>query len=120
LNYLKATYDAEAVLHVNKEDESLLYNCSFAALNSQPPGTLHYPSNRPSPWMLFDQIIVSRALLTGKNPLCLVRNSYQILHQYTADSEGIPDRCFRWQDDARLLTDGYSDHFPVMVTLECK
>lgn len=95
---------------------TLLYNC-MAPIKAEGRGTLKFKGG----WNLFDQIIVSSALLHHKSLLRYTRGSANIYNPEwmrqtdEGDWKDAPKRTFIGK---RYVEDGYSDHFPVYISIE--
>jgi predicted extracellular nuclease len=93
-----------------------LYNC-MAPIKAEGRGTLKYKGG----WNLFDQMIVSSALLHPKSLMRYVRGSANIYNPDwmrqtdEGDWKDAPKRTFIGK---RYVEDGYSDHFPVYISVE--
>lgn len=110
---LKASTDSVGTM------STLLYNC-MSTLKAAGRGTLKYKGE----WNLFDQIIVSAGMLTNQGSLHYVKGSANIFNpewmaqvKETGDWKDAPIRTFIGK---KHNPDGFSDHFPVYVTLEHK
>jgi endonuclease/exonuclease/phosphatase family metal-dependent hydrolase len=108
--YLHGSDDQEKVKESDR-DEPLLYNL-FADKNDGKQGTHFY--NRK--WMIFDQILVSPAMLAPGGWRCEPKTA-RIVNDLTADRKGHPKRFGSPHDETALEERGYSDHFPVTVRL---
>ena len=111
--YLQATGDVsevEASANPNK-----LFNL-FAGKDLKRFGTHYYRTKGQSPWSIFDQIVVSAGMLDNQGWSCHpeTAQSYQGLSR-PGDKLGRPWSFGGRTDDPK--TRGYSDHFPVTVTL---
>ena len=78
-------------------------------------GTLSYKGQ----WNLFDQVILSKGIMNGSKGLTYITNSAAVYKPewmcvQTGDSKGVPKRTFSGN---KWYADGYSDHFPVFVTI---
>jgi hypothetical protein len=106
---LSATLNAE----VSVPDD--LYNLSVKPDTGIIRGTLKYEGR----WNLFDQIIVSGAMLLNENGVAVKKNSFAILHNMFLLE---PDRKFNGYKPLRTYSGfkyrgGFSDHLPVYVDL---
>ncbi len=103
------TLEAKEVL--DKPDDKTLYNLSIRQFK-EGNGSLYYKS-----WDMFDQIIVSTSMLTGKNGL-KVNSPDQIVFKedwMLYQPKKGPARPSR--TSAGRYYGGYSDHLPVMVSI---
>jgi predicted extracellular nuclease len=95
---------------------TLLYNC-MAPIKAEGRGTLKYKGG----WNLFDQMVVSTAMITNKSLLHYQKGSANIYNPEwmrqsdPGDWKDAPKRTFIGK---KYIEDGYSDHFPVYITLE--
>jgi predicted extracellular nuclease len=95
---------------------TLLYNC-MAPIKAEGRGTLKFNGG----WNLFDQMVVSAAMITNKSLLHYQKGSANIYNPQwmrqtdPGDWMDAPKRTFIGK---RYIEDGYSDHFPVYITLE--
>ncbi len=98
--------------------EPILFNL-FANKDPRKFGTHYYKSKNVGPWYIFDQIIVSPGMLDREGWTCNVDSAQTIR---TLVRPG--DRLQRpWSFGSRSddpTRRGYSDHFPVVVTLSVK
>ncbi len=97
---------------VKKSDEPMLFNL-FADKNDGKQGSHFYNGK----WMLFDQILVSPAMLDGGEGWTCDPATAKIVNDLTADKKGHPHRFGNEHDKVDLEERGYSDHFPVTVRL---
>lgn len=121
ITYLLGSWDREFVAAQQPGGtESLhLYNCAFERLLAPRAGSLHHLRRRGTPWTLFDQFLVAPPLLRPDAPFRYAQGSFRIHSGSTADGGGRPRRTSTWDEqDRRVFTDGYSDHFPVGITLD--
>ena len=92
-----------------------LYNC-MAPIKAEGRGTLKFKGG----WNLFDQMIVSSAMITNKSLLHYVPGSANIYNpEYMretteGDWKDAPKRTFIGK---KYVEDGYSDHFPVYLSI---
>jgi endonuclease/exonuclease/phosphatase family metal-dependent hydrolase len=93
-------------------DDPLLYNL-FADMNDRKHGTHFYNGK----WEIFDQILISPAMLTESAWHCQPETA-KIVSDLTADRRGHPKRFGSPHDKIDLEERGYSDHFPVTVRLD--
>ena len=109
---LSVAEDLGAKLPQNLIEESSLYNLSWQKF-TQGEGTLFYRS-----WDMFDQIIVSGAMLKGKKGL-MVESKDQIIIKYDwmlyqpEKGEARPSRTA----GSKSYYGGYSDHLPVLIRI---
>jgi len=97
---------------VKKGDEPLLFNL-FADKIDGKRGSHFYNGK----WEIFDQILVSPAMLAGSGWTCDPKTA-KIVNDLTADHKGHPKRFGNQHDKIDLEERGYSDHFPVSVQLK--
>ena len=89
------------------------YNPWWSTLEDSHIGTLCYRGK----WNLFDQIVLSRALLKSRRGLRYVRNEVfrpDYLFQKDGQYEGYPLRTH----GGRTWLNGYSDHLPTLIYLQ--
>lgn len=95
---------------------TLLFNC-MATIKAEGRGTLKFRGG----WNLFDQMIVSAAMITHKSLVHYQKGSANVYNPQwmrqtdPGDWMDAPKRTFIGK---RYIEDGYSDHFPVYITLE--
>jgi predicted extracellular nuclease len=95
---------------------TFLYNC-MAPIKAEGRGTLKYKGG----WNLFDQMIVSTAMITKKSLVHYQKGSANVYNPQwmrqtdEGDWKDAPKRTFIGK---KYIQDGYSDHFPVYITLE--
>lgn len=119
LDYLLATPDREHAAHAGRENGLPMFNAAFSRLAAPRPGSLYHHRRRGTPWMLFDQALVSPALLTGEGGMLYRDDSFQVIDHLTADETGRPERCFRWtRETGKYIADAWSDHFPIRISLK--
>lgn len=119
-DYLLATYDQHYVATQQDVDKVALYNCAWEGLQGRRPGSLYYEHSLTTKWSMLDQIIVSPHLLHTGSPVRYVPASFEVIQDVSADDDGRPLSCASYNDAGELeWRDGYSDHFPVGITLEC-
>lgn len=99
---------------VNSVKATQLFN-AFCELEQQDFGSYKYRSY----WDMLDQIMISNALLADTTGLHYQHNSASIKNEYWLEQhgnkyEGSPLRTF----GGRKYLGGYSDHFPVYISLE--
>lgn len=104
-----------AVLPVLPYSEKTLYNLS-AKQFSEGQGTLYYKS-----WDMFDQIIVSTPLLTGKSGIKTLSPDQKIFKKdwlmfQPKNGEARPNRTA----SGRNYYGGFSDHLPVLLEMEAQ
>ena len=104
---LSVIYDQKDIKH--------LYN-PMEAILSAGNGTLSYKGK----WNLFDQIILSKGMVSGTKGNFYQSNSAAIYKPdwmcvSTGESKGVPKRTF---SGGKWYADGFSDHFPVYIRLE--
>jgi predicted extracellular nuclease len=93
-----------------------LYNC-MAPVKAEGRGTLKFKGG----WNLFDQMIVSTAMITKKSLVHYTKGSANIYNPEwmrqtePGDWKDAPKRTFIGK---KYVEDGFSDHFPVYITLE--
>ena len=75
-------------------------------------GTIYHSGVVPG-WDLFDQVMVSAALLSGVKLTVRFKRAYIFESPWLLDSYGKPNRSFR----GPVYTGGYSDHLPVYFDL---
>jgi hypothetical protein len=118
--YLMATYDQHYVATQQDVDRVALYNCAWEGLQGRRPGSLYYEQSFTTKWSMLDQIIVSPHLLHVGSSLRYVPASFEVIQDVSADGDGRPFTCASYNDRGELeWRDGYSDHFPVGIALEC-
>ncbi|MFN8397988.1 MAG: endonuclease/exonuclease/phosphatase family protein [Bacteroidia bacterium] len=95
---------------------TLLYNC-MASIKAEGRGTLKFKGG----WNLFDQMIVSTAMITKKSLLQYQKGSANVFNpdwmrqvNETGDWKDAPKRTFIGK---KYMEDGFSDHFPVYINL---
>jgi endonuclease/exonuclease/phosphatase family metal-dependent hydrolase len=113
-NHLHAV--GEQTLVLQGGNQPLLLNL-FAKDDWRKFGTLYYKEKgRPTPWNIFDQIVVSPGMLDNEGWSCNPDSAqtYQALVNPN-DKLGRPWSFGKRTDDPK--TRGYSDHFPVTVSL---
>jgi endonuclease/exonuclease/phosphatase family metal-dependent hydrolase len=117
--YLRATYDLDYVATQQDVDKVALYNCAWEGLRGQRPGSLYYERALTTKWSMLDQIIISPRLLHADSAVRYVPASFAVVQDLSADANGRPLSCALYNDNGTLQwCDGYSDHFPVWITLE--
>jgi predicted extracellular nuclease len=95
---------------------TFLYNC-MAPIKAEGRGTLKFKGG----WNLFDQMIVSASMITNKSLVHYQKGSANIYNPDwmrqtdPGDWKDAPKRTFIGK---KYIEDGYSDHFPVYITLE--
>ncbi|MEY3442556.1 MAG: hypothetical protein RLZZ519_837 [Bacteroidota bacterium] len=95
---------------------TFLYNC-MAPIKAEGRGTLKFKGG----WNLFDQMIVSTGMITNKSLVHYQKGSANIYNPEwmrqtdEGDWKDAPKRTFIGK---RYVEDGFSDHFPVYITLE--
>ena len=93
------------------------------ALDAELRGSLYY--RRGKVWNSFDQMIASRSMLDAKTSRTgwrVKKNSFEVVHlPMHVDADGLP-KPFRYLKNKasgrKEFMEGYSDHFPIRVTLE--
>jgi hypothetical protein len=107
--------DLGAMLPGEKFQKHSLYNLSWKKYN-QGEGTLYYRS-----WDMFDQVIVSGSMLTGKNGVKLESQDQQIVKYdwMLYQPEKGPARPNRTAG-SKSYYGGYSDHLPIFVRMTAK
>ena len=94
-------------------DESAYLINPFEQVKQSGIGSAYYKGN----WSLFDQILLSPAFFQGQSEGPVFREaevySPRFLTRYKGRHKGSPFRTF----SGRKYTGGYSDHFPVYVTI---
>ncbi len=96
----------------SKMDAKELFN-PMIELKKKGKGSLAYKGK----WSLFDQILLSRALLSGKRRLKFKKAAVfnpQLLEKWKGPYKGEPFRTYA----GKKYLGGYSDHFPVYIVLE--
>ncbi len=101
---------------LKSKTQCVMYNLMYP-LKMEGKGSYKYRKN----WNMLDQILVNNSLLSGTNGLVAVENSAGIfaqdwMKQKTPKYFGSPMRTF----GGRKYLAGYSDHFPVFITLKIK
>jgi predicted extracellular nuclease len=95
---------------------TLLYNC-MAPIKAEGRGTLKFKGG----WNLFDQIIVSSTMLTPTALMHYVKGSANVYNPQfmrqtdEGDWKDAPKRTFIGK---KYVPEGYSDHFPVYISVE--
>ena len=118
IEYLGATYDRKFVIEQENVFKAALYNSSWEKLMSERPGSYHYKKAGHSKWSMLDQIMISKALLTGESSLKYQDGSFKIISEFSSDENGIPFRIrIRDEEGGFVWQDGFSDHFPVMIKI---
>ena len=105
--FLKAKSDTSELVNPG------LFNLMSVYKKEWKAGTLKYKEN----WNVFDQIIVSDALLFGSNNLIISPERAKIYNAdflFEEDSKYLGKKPFRTYTGAKY-NDGYSDHLPVFV-----
>ena len=118
--YLLSTYDFEFVKNQIVDDKIFLYNASFEKLLDKNPGTLYHRNKFGTPWMIFDQFIISPFMLNESSEVKYCEKSYSVVDNLSSTKDGEPDRCLRWNENGRYFSEGYSDHFPIKIEIEFK
>ncbi len=118
--YLMATYDQDYVATQQGIDKVALYNCAWEGLRGRRPGSLYYEHAFTTKWSMLDHIILSPHLLHSDSAIRYVPASFAVVQNVSADSAGRPLACAAYGEDGAIeWCDGYSDHFPVWIALEC-
>ncbi len=112
-NHLRATGDQNLVMQGGSDP--YLFNL-FAGKNRKEFGTHYHKEKGQLPWHIFDQIVVSPGMLDNEGWSCDPNSvrTFQALHE-PQDSLRRPWSFGSRTDDPKKR--GYSDHFPVTVTL---
>jgi endonuclease/exonuclease/phosphatase family metal-dependent hydrolase len=119
-DYLMATYDKYYVAMQQDVDKVALYNCAWEGLQGCRPGSLYYEPSLTTKWSMLDHIIISPHLLHVDSSIRYVPASFDVIQDISADGYGRPRACASYSDTGeREWHDGYSDHFPVGITLAC-
>lgn len=96
----------------SKLESKELYN-PMIALDKQGKGSLAHKSK----WSLFDQILVSKALVKGKRRIQFKKAAIfdaHMLQEWEGNYKGEPFRTYV----GKKYLGGYSDHFPVYIIIE--
>ena len=117
LEYLYAIRNKERVQarRNSRTSRPYTYNLSWPLMHQSTPGSYHY-SSEPDAWLMFDQIMVSKGLLTGRNGL-EVRDESMAIHRPPHIRQGAKPFKFRRKSDGSWW-EGYSDHFPVTAVID--
>ncbi|OQX75362.1 MAG: hypothetical protein B6D61_10575 [Bacteroidetes bacterium 4484_249] len=91
-----------------------LYNFAWLLMDEQSPGTFYYGSS-PAGWNMLDQIMVSKAVLTGKNGIKAIDESFSIFKPKRI-RDGSKPKAFRKKRNG--WTEGFSDHFPITLKIK--
>lgn len=107
--------------------QAYLFNCSWT-VGSRPDSGSYYFSGSTNTMNMLDQIIISRGLLYGESGLRINQNAnsepnfeiYAPLQMRTSSSNVRPKRFqFRKNDDGTFWNNnGFSDHFPVIASID--
>lgn len=107
--------------------QAYLFNCSWI-LGSLPDSGTHYFSGSTNTMNMLDQLIISRGLLYGESGLRICKDSndtpnfeiYAPSIMHTSSNNTRPKRFeFRKNDDGTFWNNnGFSDHFPVLTTID--
>jgi hypothetical protein len=112
--YLLAVRDKERMLD-SRTTRPYLYNCSWRLLlDESAPGT-YYRAEEKTPWLLFDQVMVSPGLLRPAGGLRLDEESVTVFRPAWMQQRNGAPKPFR-RIEGKLIK-GYSDHFPVVGRL---
>jgi endonuclease/exonuclease/phosphatase family metal-dependent hydrolase len=90
-----------------------LYNLSWLAMTHPQPGTFYYGST-PSGWNMLDQVLVGRGMLTGRRGMLVDESSLSV---YRPEWIRRGNRPKPYRKRGGEWVEGYSDHFPVTVTV---
>ncbi len=111
--YLVAIRDRAEVLDPRNR-RNYLYNCMWRLMEAREPGTYYY-AEEGTPWYMFDQVIVSPALLRPEGSLQLVEDSVAVFRpDWMRRRNGSPKPFAKLEG---RIVEGYSDHFPVFGQL---
>jgi len=109
--YLLGTRDPARVRY---SKSGHLLNCMWPLMQGHDPGTYLYSSD----WNMLDQFLVSYGLLKGSSPLKADLESIDILRPAAMiGSSGRPRRFSRPSTKSGIDPGGFSDHFPITMTL---
>jgi endonuclease/exonuclease/phosphatase family metal-dependent hydrolase len=109
--YLLGLRDAEQVLNADSPE---FLNLMWPLLSVEDPGTLRFDST----WNLLDQFLISKAMLKANAGVKVQPGSVAIFRpQAIRKSNGEPRR-FGRPAEPGFDPDGFSDHFPITLTLE--
>ena len=98
----------------SKTARPYLYNLTWLLMEGPTPGTYSYSAS-PSGWNMLDQIMVSKAVLTGSNGLEVDEDSIAI-YRPSRIRQGSKPKPYRKKRSGWIK--GFSDHFPITVEVE--
>jgi endonuclease/exonuclease/phosphatase family metal-dependent hydrolase len=90
-----------------------LYNLSWHGMTDHFPGTFYYGST-PAGWHMLDQVMVARGMLTGQRGLRVDESSLAVFRPAWIRQGNRPKP---YRKRGGEWVEGYSDHFPVTVTV---
>lgn len=109
--YLLGTRDEDRVIRANSPR---LLNLMWPLMDEENPGTFKFRSD----WNMLDQFLVSKGLLLDSSPVRVVPQSATIFRPNIIQGPGGAPRRHSRPSQRSFDRDGFSDHFPITLTLE--